>query len=173
MTVSTAVWTLLVAGATSALNVGDASGEFKTKGHSLALTHALAVTIESKLSSMGKDQAETVTRVVLSDKAFNAAALVGDDDPWRALNRQANALEASYLQLELGPDGKLRSLQWAPNFQTGLTWQGSPAEVATLEVSARDKKHVVGRVHPAPGVQPVDWSFDLSFDAPLVPSSKP
>jgi hypothetical protein len=163
---------LLLASA-GTLSGQEAAGDFKTKGHTFALKHALAYSSDAKENYMGKDRVVTTIHIVLSDKAFDLAALAGDNDPARALTRQATRGEVSYLDLSLAVDGKLKLLQWAPDVRTaGLTWVGAEPEAGTLELNAHDKKHFAGRIRTAPGTHPVDWSFDLRFDAPLVPSGK-
>ena len=150
----------------------DATGDFKTKGHTFALKHALSYSSDAKENSMGKDRVVTTIHIILSDNAFDVAALATDDDPTRALMRQATRGGVSYLDVRLDVDGKLKLLQWAPDFHTGLTWVGAEPEAGTLDLSTHDRKHFSGRIHTAPGTHPVDWSFDLSFDAPLVLSGK-
>lgn len=171
MRLDKAVCVLLLASA-GTLYAQEATGNFKTKGRTFALKHAFAYTSDAKESYMGKDRVVVTLHVVLSDKAFQVAALAGEADPTRALMRQAMQGEVSYLDLRLDVEGKLNLLQWAPDYRTGLTWVGAEPKTGTLELSAHDKKHLVGRIHSSPGTEAVDWTFDLKFDAPLVPSAK-
>ncbi len=151
--------------AATALAADAVSGEFKTKGKVFLLRHAFTYTSESKITATGKETVEKTVHVILSDKPFDTAALASEPDPTRAIMRQAVAREASYLDLKLEADGKLKDLHWCPDYRTGLSWEGTPAAtVAKLELNARDGKHLAGRLQATHAANPVDWAFDLRFD---------
>ena len=137
------------------------------------LKHAFAYVSEAKVTVMGKEQIEKTLHVILSDKPFDTQALAGESDPNRAIMRQASPHEASYLDIRLNIEGKLKEIQWCPDYRTGLTWEGSPgSDTAKLELGQRDGKHVAGRLQTAPGAHTVDWAIDLQFDAPLIATAR-
>jgi len=160
---------LLALGAQSIVGGDAASGQFKTKGKTFPLKHAFAYTTEGKVTVMGKERAEKTLHVILSDKPFDTVALGGETDPNRAIMRQAKTTEASYLDIRMDSDGKLKEVCWCPDYRTGLNWEGTPGEgTLKLQLSRRDAKQVAGLLKTESGTHAVDWVADLRFDAPSV-----
>ena len=136
----------------------QAKGTLEANGKTAALTHAIAVEVDSVTE---KGYLDVV--VVVSDRPVSAAEA-----------RDASLLEAkarrdglAALRVVVNPDAKIMS---ASPLHPAFTTIVSSSLWARFVPSAYDEKRVAGRFH-TPGRQSEfkqQWSYDVTFSAPIV-----
>ena len=136
----------------------QAKGTLEANGKSAALTHAIAVEVDSATE---KGYLDVV--VVVSDRPVTAAEAMDAAKLEARVKRDGLAA----LRVVINPDAKVMSAEpLHPAFTTFV----SSALWVRFVPSAYDEKRVAGRFH-TPGKQnefKQQWSYDVTFSAPIV-----
>jgi hypothetical protein len=135
----------------------QAKGTLEANGQRAALTHAIAVEVDSVTEPGYLDVV-----VVLSDRKLSAA----DARDAAALEAKVRRDGLAAIRVVLNPDAKVMS---AAPLHPAFTTLVSSALWVRFVPSAYDEKRVAGRVH-TPGPQNQfnqRWSYDATFSAPI------
>ena len=136
----------------------QANGTLQANGQSAKLEHAIAVEVDSATEPGYLDVV-----VVLSDRRLSAAQ-ARDAAGLEAMSRRDGLVA---LRVVLNPDARVMSAEpLHPAFTTFV----SSALWARFEPTAYDEKRIAGRLR-TPGPQNEfrqQWSYDVSFSAPIV-----
>jgi len=136
----------------------QAKGTLEANGKSAALTHAIAVEVDSATE---KGYLDVV--VVVSDRPVTAAEAMDAARLEARVKRDGLAA----LRVVVNPDAKVMSAEpLHPAFTTFV----SSALWVRFVPSAYDEKRIAGRFH-TPGKQnefKQQWSYDVTFSAPIV-----
>ena len=136
----------------------QAKGTLEANGKSAALTHAIAVEVDSATEKGFLDVV-----VVVSDRPVTAAEAMDAARLEARVKRDGLAA----LRVVVNPDAKVMSAEpLHPAFTTFV----SSALWVRFVPSAYDEKRIAGRFH-TPGKQnefKQQWSYDVTFSAPIV-----
>jgi hypothetical protein len=136
----------------------DVNGTLAANGRSAALTHALAVEVDSTTEKGAMDVV-----VVLSDRPVAPQ----DARDVERLERRMRAEGVAALVVRIDPDAKVKS---ASPLHPALKTILSSAAFVRWTPSAYDEKRIAGRLWTDGAQQAFGqtWSYDLTFTAPIL-----